>query len=296
MKKLKLLSTIIILSIFCLTPITVFSSNTKPCSKTSKITGKIYKVIGSDINVRKGPGVNFSKIINKKATQIIQETIYVTIDDTVKVFEECSEGKWSKIYVSEPSYLRDSHRGWVASKFLRNKKVDKSGTEVFTETDFLFDKKTRPHKKIIISGVNKIHRENPRCKQINTSSAYISSSKGSKSNPVFFVTCGKGSKSFNVFFSKSDIINNKKFTAKKQMSESKAIELCEKYAKSQATHPSTLSFSKIMNLSIYQTPNGRTKVTSTFTIKNSFNLTLKHNITCLFDDTGLIEGNISESK
>lgn len=277
-------------------PATSFAQNIQSCGSLSTKTGKTYKVNGSGINVRTGPGTNFRKIVNQKATSILKTTQYITIDNSVTVYEECSQGKWSKIHVTDPDWLSQSHRGWVASKFLRGKKIDSSGTEIFTEADFSFDKKTRPYKNIIIAGINKIHRENSRCKSIDPSSAYISGSKGTKSNPVFFVTCGKGYKVFNVFFSKSDIENDKKFRAKKHISKSRATDLCENYAKANATHPSTVDFSRIMDLSVYETPNGRTRVTSTFTAKNSFNLELKHKITCLLDSNGLIEANISEVK
>lgn len=296
MYKSKWLGIITILAMVGLLPATTFAESIKSCGSTSKKTGKSYKVNGSEINVRKGPGTNFGKIVNQKATRILKKTHYITIDNSVTVFEECSQGKWSKIRVTDPDYLSQSHRGWVASKFLRSKKIDSSGTEVFTGADFSFDRKTRPYKGIIIAGVNKIHRENSRCKNINTSSAYISSSKGSKSNPVFYVTCGKGYKVFNVFFSKSDVEKDKKFRAKKHISKSKASDLCENYAKSKASHPSTVDFSRIMELSVYETPNGRTRVRSTFTAKNSFNLELKHKISCLLDSNGLIEANISEAK
>lgn len=277
-------------------PTTTFAANIQSCGSASTKTGKTYKVNGSEVNVRKGPGTNFGKIVNQKATRILKTTHYITIDNSVTIYEECSQGKWSKIRVTDPDYLSQSHRGWVASKFLRGKKVDSSGTEVFSEADFSFDKKTRPYKNIIIAGVNKIHRENSRCKNIDPSSAYISGSKGSKSNPVFFVTCGKGYKVFNVFFSKSDVEKDKKFRAKKHISKSRATNLCENYAKSNATHPSTVDFSRIMDLSVYETPNGRTRVTSTFTAKNSFNLELKHKISCLLDSGGLIEASINEAK
>lgn len=277
-------------------PVNAFAENIQSCGSSSTKTAKTYKINGSKINVRKGPGINFNKIVNQKATKILKKTQYITLDSSVTVIEECSQGKWSKIRVTNPSYLSQTHRGWIASKFLRGKKVDSSGKELFTEADFYFDKKTRPYKNIIILGVNKIHQENSRCKDIDTSSAYISSTKGSKSDPVFYVTCGKNSKTFNVFFSKSDVENDKKFKAKSHINKSKATNLCENYAKSKASHPSTVDFSRIMDLSIYETPNGRTSVTSTFTAKNSFNLELKHKISCLFDSNGIIEASISEAK
>ncbi len=266
------------------------------CGSTSQKTGKSYKVNGSGINVWTGPGTSFDRIVNQKATRIMEKTHYVTIDNSVTVFEECSQGKWSKIRVTDPDYLSQSHRGWVLSKVLRGKKVDSSGVEVFTAADFVFDNKTRPYESTIIAGVNKIHRENARCKTIDASSAYISSSKGSASNPVFYVTCGKDAKVFNVFFSKSEVEGDKQFRAKQHISKSNATDLCENYAKSSANHPSTVDFSRIMDLSIYESPNGRTRVTSTFTAKNSFNLELKYVISCLLDSSGLIEADITESQ
>lgn len=103
-------------------PQIAFSSDLQSCGSGSKKTGKSYKINGSEINVRKGPGTNFKKIINKKASDIFKTTHYITVDNSVTVFEECSKGKWSKIRVTKPDYLSQSHRGWVASKFLRGKK------------------------------------------------------------------------------------------------------------------------------------------------------------------------------
>ncbi len=274
---------------------TLILSIPSACDTSTLITGKQYKILGSGINVRQGAGINFGKVVNQKATSIMKTTHYISVDNTLTIFEECTKNGWSWIRVIKPERLSLSHRGWVSSKFLRGKKIDSSGIEIFTEADFSFDNKTRPYKKIIIAGVNKIHRENSRCKNIDTSSAYISSSKGSKANPVFFVTCGKD-KVFNVFFSKSDIKKDKKFIAKKHINKSRAIDLCENYAKENAIHPSTVSFSRIINLSVHETPNGRTRVTSTFTAKNSFDLELKYKISCLLSSGGLIEANMNEEK
>lgn len=198
-----------LLAVIGLLPTTVLAENIQPCGSESVTTGKSYKVSGEDIDVRHGPSIEFSKIVNQKASRILKSTHYISIDSSVTVLEECSQGKWSKIRVTNPDYFSQSHQGWVPSSVLRGKKVDSSGTEIFTAEDFIFDNKTRPYKSILIAGVNRIHRENAGCKDIDPSSAYISDSRGSKSDPVFFVTCGKGAKVFNVFFSKSDVENRK---------------------------------------------------------------------------------------
>ena len=99
-----------------------------------------------------------------------------------------------------------------------------------------------------------------------------------------------------MFFSKSDIESDRQIKAKDHISKSRATDLCESYAKSKASHPSTVDFSRIMDLNISEHPNGRTKVSSSFTAKNSFNLELEYSISCLLDSDGLIEANIYESK
>lgn len=114
-----------------------------------------------------------------------------------------------------------------------------NGFKEFTDEDFYWDKLTTPHKKIIIAGVNKVHRENSRCKTIDLSSAYVSRTKDSPSNPVFFVTCSTGSGVFNAEFTKADVEQN----ATQHPSKARAAELCKKLAKFKATHPNTVEFS-----------------------------------------------------
>ena len=193
-------------------------------------TGVEYGVSGSSINVRKGPGAQYDKIVNREATEALGETLYVQIAHTVTVHEFCRKGDWSYIQVVKPDWLRKSHRGWVASRYLRKEERDDMGVRVFTEADFIWDKNIAPYKDIIIAGVNKIHRENSRCKKIDPSSAYISGSRSTPGGPVFFVTCGSGANAFNVWFSKKDVEAGKVFRAAKHIDKDTAIDLCEQYA------------------------------------------------------------------
>lgn len=197
--------------------------------------------------------------------------------------------------MTNPEWLRDTHIGWVPSTALRKPQTDTSGRRVFTEADFTFDKATLPYKKVIIAGVNRIHRENARCVDIDPSSAYLSS-KSTKANPKFYVTCGKGSQVFNVFFTPHDVASGKRFEAPHNIDQTRAMTLCEAYAKSHATHPSTVDFSRVLDASVSDAANGNTRVTSTFTAKNTYNLQLKYNISCLLNASGLIEASITEAK
>lgn len=266
------------------------------CGSGSTKSGQKLGVNGSDNYLHAGPSSKTPKLLNEKTTKIMGKPYYLQIDNSVTVIEDCTKAGWSKVRVHEPDWLRKSHIGWVPSSVLHGRKVDSGGKTVFTEADFLWDKKTSPYKKVIIDGVNKVYRENSRCKHIDPSSAYISSSKGTKDNPVFFVTCGKGAGAFNAYFSKSDVEGGSQLKAKKNIDRASAVQACEDYAKNNATHPSTVSFSRVMDLAVVDHPSGRTTVTSTFTAKNSFNTKLKFNIRCLFDGSQLLEGNISEAR
>lgn len=173
--------------------------------------------------------------------------------------------------------------------------VAKAPVQDYAEADFYWTKDTKPWKNIIIKGVNKIHRENPRCANLDPGSADRSLSKGTKANPVFYVTCQPaGESSFNVFFSKSDVEADKTFTAAQHIDMTTAKQLCEDYAKTQAQNPQTVKFSWIMDMSIKEYPNGRTRINSSFKASNLMGVEQSFKISCLFDGKGFIEGTVTD--
>jgi hypothetical protein len=74
---------------------------------------KYYKLIGEDIIIRVGPGKEFEKLINKKATELLGETHYCEADYTflVEVIEK--KNGWAKIKTIEPEHLRNTYNGWI---------------------------------------------------------------------------------------------------------------------------------------------------------------------------------------
>lgn len=258
-------------------------------------TGKEYRVRGSGIAVYKAPSTKAEKVLNQKATSILGSTQYVTIDSSTKVNEECRFESWSKVRVVDPDWLRDSHYGWVESKHLLGAQdFAKTG---FTEADFYWDDKTKPHKAVVVKGVNKIAKEDLRCRdKIDPGTASLSPSKSQPGKPVFFVTCGQGSQVVNVYFSEADLKDDKRFVAPGHIDHGRATQLCEDYAKSAANMPSTVKFSRFLDISINDHPNGRTTVMSSFSAKNAFGVEQKYSIRCLFEQTGLLEANMNERR
>ncbi|MEJ8837771.1 hypothetical protein [Ramlibacter sp. AN1133] len=186
-----------------------FAMGPQPCGAGSMPSGQHLKVTGSDILLRASPGPKGERMINEKATAALHEKQYLTIDNSVRVVQQCTQGAWSRVQVESPEWLRDSHIGWVPTSVLRSQKNDTSGKELFTEADFGWDQFTRDYKAIIIAGVNKLARENSACKAIDPATASRSTTKGSKADPVFWVTCGTGNAARNIFFTKSDVENNR---------------------------------------------------------------------------------------
>lgn len=79
-----------------------------------------FGISGEGIELRKGPGTNYEKVINEKTSRILKKTIYASVDYSVKVVEEETNGNWSKIKVVEPSYL-SSRQGWIQTKYIIKK-------------------------------------------------------------------------------------------------------------------------------------------------------------------------------
>ena len=104
--------------IFILISVAVSIINTQPSNKT-------YNIEGEDIAIYSGPGTKYAKIINQKATEILGETEYSTIDYTCKIIIIEENDLWAKVKVVEPDWLSLTHIGWIQKKYIVFSKNDK---------------------------------------------------------------------------------------------------------------------------------------------------------------------------
>jgi len=107
-------------------------------------SNKSYNIDGENVIIRTGPGNNYDKIINTKATEALNETHYLTLDNSCKVVIEEENGEWARIRVIDPNWLADSHKGWIPLKNVRKKekvlpKLDANKFEILNvdSTSFL---------------------------------------------------------------------------------------------------------------------------------------------------------------
>ena len=64
-------------------------------------------------DLRSGPGNEYERKINQKASDKIGEIHYLSLDTSVTVKILQTQGDWLEIQVTQPEFLRDSYRGWV---------------------------------------------------------------------------------------------------------------------------------------------------------------------------------------
>ena len=113
---------------------------------TPKKKNIIFEIKGEDIILREGPGEDFNKIINKKASKALNITHYIKIDYTTKVKKLEAKSSWSKIQVISPSHLSKTHIGWIESKYLVSPDKD-----IFISTleDFQYEIIKTNHKSLV---------------------------------------------------------------------------------------------------------------------------------------------------
>lgn len=265
------------------------------CEVGQSADGAVVNVIGAEgHDLRSSP--EGDKIVNRKATKALGETHYQTIDNTTKVQVQCIEGDWARIQITSPEWLI-SQKGWVERTALALP-LKPGEKRTFTAIDFDWDKYTAKDKDMIIKAVNRIHREDPRCADaiLPSLTGWSEDQSKARGKRTYFVNCGVGDKTVNVYFDADRVEDPTPFRAPSHVDQGRAVELCETYAKSQASHPSTVEFSRFMDLAVSEHVDGRTQIFSSFKAKNSFNLELKFDIRCLLDENGFIEGSISEAR
>ena len=73
-----------------------------------------------------GPGLKYAKLVNEKATEMLDEIQYCVVDNSVRVVLLEEQQGWKKIRIVEPEWLRDTHVGWVPANIIVSlKEIDR---------------------------------------------------------------------------------------------------------------------------------------------------------------------------
>ncbi len=273
------------------------------CKDGATITGKQYNVVGSGINVRQGPGTNYDKIINQKATNILKTTQYISIDDTTVVFEECTKGEWSWIRVVQPDWLQTSHRGWVLTKYL-DKGQDIGGNpyarKISSSALMPYDAKNYPKTfKQYGSRIKEIEQLRRKAAEMAVDSGKcdfaeiveLSDSKSTLKHLHFWVDCRNGERirldEFEIK-GKGQVLTQQE----KAWDEASARTACRNAIKARALIPSEVDIHDIIGTSFYEAPVTHNVVlTMDFDARNAFGGEIPYTAKCYFQpgEVGEIE-------
>ena len=273
---------------------TTVASVPETCEGGGIVTNDEVSVTGS-VDLRSAPSDSADKMVNEKATSAIGETVLQQVDNSERLKEICRQKDWSKVQVLEPDRLTHVN-GWVPVKSLRAIQRATSGKRTFVEADFTWDDDTAPYKPKLVAAVNRIVRENDRCPTIDPGTLSKSGNRGTAAKPVFYVTC-QGEQPFNVWFEPEAAANRgKSFAAARNIGQADAVQACERAAKQAANNPQTVDFSRFMDVAFVSYANGNSRLISSFTAKNAFEVEGKFRIECFFEGGTMTEQNISERR
>ncbi|MBX3413429.1 MAG: hypothetical protein KF708_12135 [Pirellulales bacterium] len=89
-----------------------------PLVASSPVLAGEYDIVRS-CELRSGPGPDYERKVNQTATDKLGKIHYLSVDSSVTVTVLQSKGDWAKIQVTQPDFLRESHRGWVPRDVLQ---------------------------------------------------------------------------------------------------------------------------------------------------------------------------------
>jgi hypothetical protein len=60
-----------------------------------------------------GPGENYAKKINQKASDVLKTIQYMSVDTSVTVNLLQMKDQWAEVQITQPDWLAPTHRGWI---------------------------------------------------------------------------------------------------------------------------------------------------------------------------------------
>lgn len=107
---------------------TTTSKNESAASQVIEEPQNLPVILGvlESTNLYSEPSYTSTKLINKKATEALGETYYLSIDESCRVLILEETETWCKIQVTTPDWLRNSHIGWCEKKFIEYKNEEKN--------------------------------------------------------------------------------------------------------------------------------------------------------------------------
>lgn len=269
------------------------------CDKTTAKTGKVRTLSADSVNVRSGPGTTYPRLINEKASATLKGTHYITVDSSTVLYEECTKDGWSWIRVTEPDWLRESHRGWISSQFFSTAEDDSVKSKIAKAALDPYTKESYP---------KTIKQFGPRLKEIEHFRATLaekaiesgkcdyvymselSNDRSTLDNLVFWVDCRNGER---IYMTEEQLKAGDTAMTEKERAwdKTEAAQACRQGIIDRALLPSKVDIHTILGTSVYESDITHNVVVSMdFDAMNALGVELPYTAKCYFEPGRL--GNI----
>jgi len=256
----------------------------KTCSPGTPITSPVLDVTGFGHPVYTLPDAGSEKVLNEKATQLLNSPDYREASAETRVQPFCESGEWRKVRFVDPDW---PEIGWVKADILLAPRP--AGVpRVYGSTDVLLDdKRMEPNRETLVKAVNRIHTEDTRCGSIVPIVYYSHNKKGKVELNRYFVTCGKGVATTNIHFTLADVKSSKKFSnpMDSAVSQDVALQVCRDSVRRSAKFPSSVDFD-FLGSAAETYSDGTTVAQLDFEAKNGFGNLIPQRAICRFPVTG----------
>lgn len=276
------------------------SHNLPPaCDKTTTRTGRVRTLDADSVNVRSGPGTDYPKLVNKKASAALKGTHYITVDSSTVLFEECTKDGWSWIRVTEPDWLRESHRGWISSQFFSTVEDDSVKSKIAKAALAPYTKESYPKTiKQFGSRLEEIEQfratlaekaiESGKCDYVYMSE--LSNNRSTLNKLVFWVDCRNGER---IYMTEEQLKAGDSAMTEKERAwdKTEATRACRQGIIDRALLPSKVDIHTILGTSVSESDITHNVVVSMdFDAMNAMGVELPYTAKCYFEPGRL--GNI----
>lgn len=145
----------------------------------------------------------------------------------------------------------------------------------------------------VLGMLNRLSVSHPACKQrLDPMTAAKSTSRGTASNPSFFVQCGDTQVPEVVRFTLEEARSGVAPAVSKPIPQMAAMKACRSAAKERSLNPGSLDFSTILHAGYEAKPNGNVVYSSSFTVLNGLGVEQRFFIWCRFEGESLTDVSI----
>ena len=90
----------------------------KPLGIPGLQEGREYDIT-KESELREGPGKNYAKKINQKASDLLETIQYMSVDTSVTIKLLQVKDQWAEVQITQPEHLAGTHRGWIPKEYIQ---------------------------------------------------------------------------------------------------------------------------------------------------------------------------------